>query len=251
MFIPYRRLMNRSTTWLSALDLKSAYYQISINSEDKIYTAFEVNGKLYQYRRLPFGVTNAVYDFQRIIDRLITKQSEMNLHEYVFGQHNNRRNQYTGSWHKLWDIPSGCGWCLLDFQQGKICHSSPPNWHTRLSRLARNYQARSWKPMLFAWIPIAIFVEGVKTFAYYVWWIRNFSAKLKPLTAKQLSFPLQNDIVKAFEDLHSGLLHASLACINDYEPFTIEHNVSDFAIAGILNQGGRPVAFILRSLAWT
>jgi len=92
-------------------------------------------------------------------------------------------------------------------------------------------------------------MEGVKTFAYYVWWIRNFSAKLKPLTSEQLSFPLQNDTVKAFEDLHSGLLHASLACINDYEPFTIEYDASDFATAAILNQGGQPVAFILRSLS--
>jgi len=84
MLIPYRRLMRRSTPWLSALHLKSAYYQISINTEDEIYTAFEVNGKLYQYRRLPFGVTNTVYDFQRIIDRLITKQSKMNLHECTY-----------------------------------------------------------------------------------------------------------------------------------------------------------------------
>jgi len=37
-------------SWFSTLDFKSAYYQISINPEDKVYTAFEANGKLYQYR---------------------------------------------------------------------------------------------------------------------------------------------------------------------------------------------------------
>jgi len=55
-------------SWFSTLDLKSAYYQISISPDDKLYTAFEANGKLNQYQRLPFGVTNAVSAFQRIID---------------------------------------------------------------------------------------------------------------------------------------------------------------------------------------
>ena len=51
-----------------SLDLTSAYYQISIKEEDKPYTAFEADGKLLQFRRLPFGVTNGVACFQRLMD---------------------------------------------------------------------------------------------------------------------------------------------------------------------------------------
>ena len=40
-------------------------------TEDRAYTAFEADGKLYQYCRLPFGVTNGVSCFQRIIDNVI------------------------------------------------------------------------------------------------------------------------------------------------------------------------------------
>ena len=54
----------------SIVDLKSAYHQIPISKKDKIYTAFEADGKLYQFYRLPFGVTNAVTCFQSIIDKL-------------------------------------------------------------------------------------------------------------------------------------------------------------------------------------
>ena len=60
----------------STLDLKSAYYQIPLDPKDRVYTAFEANGKLYQYRRLPFGVTNGVSAFQRIIDGIISQSGQ-------------------------------------------------------------------------------------------------------------------------------------------------------------------------------
>jgi len=52
----------------STLDLKSAYYQVPLATEDLAYTTFEADGKLYLYCCLPFGVTNGVLCFQRIID---------------------------------------------------------------------------------------------------------------------------------------------------------------------------------------
>ena len=42
----------------SSLDLKSAYHQVPLLERERHFTAFEAMGKLYQYRRLPFGVSN-------------------------------------------------------------------------------------------------------------------------------------------------------------------------------------------------
>ena len=67
----------------STLDLKSAYYQIPLDPKDRVYTAFEANGKLYQYRRLPFGVTNGVSAFQRIIDGIISQSSLQWTYAYL------------------------------------------------------------------------------------------------------------------------------------------------------------------------
>ena len=61
------------------MDLKSAYHQIPIK-EDKSYTAFEANGKLYQFCRIPFGVTNGVACFQRII---IKENNSTGVYAYV------------------------------------------------------------------------------------------------------------------------------------------------------------------------
>ena len=59
----------------SSIDLCSAYRQIRIKDEDKPYTAFESSGSLYQYTRVPFGVTNGVACFQRIMDSFIQEEN--------------------------------------------------------------------------------------------------------------------------------------------------------------------------------
>jgi len=47
----------------STIDLRSAYHQIPIQDTDKRYTAFESSGSLYEFTRVPFGVTNCVACF--------------------------------------------------------------------------------------------------------------------------------------------------------------------------------------------
>lgn len=49
----------------STIDLRGAYHQVPLKEADKPYTAFEARGNLYQFTRLPFGVTNEVACFQR------------------------------------------------------------------------------------------------------------------------------------------------------------------------------------------
>ena len=45
-------------------------------------TAFEVDCKLYQFPRLPFGGTNAVPAFQRIVDWIVEKRALERTHPY-------------------------------------------------------------------------------------------------------------------------------------------------------------------------
>ena len=53
------------------LDLTSAYHQVKLPPSHRVYTAFEADGALWQWKRIPFGLTNAVPCFQRIVDDII------------------------------------------------------------------------------------------------------------------------------------------------------------------------------------
>ena len=68
---------------VSTLDLKSAYYQIPLCPADRPFTAFEADGKLYHCIRLPFGVTNGVSCFQRIVDNLIKKYNLIDTYAHL------------------------------------------------------------------------------------------------------------------------------------------------------------------------
>ena len=69
--------------YYSSLDLRSAYHQILLLEEERFYTAFEAGGELYQYKRLPFGVTNGVSAFQRSIDRFIERYQLQKVYAYL------------------------------------------------------------------------------------------------------------------------------------------------------------------------
>lgn len=53
------------------LDLKSAYYQVPLKENEKPYTAFEADGQLFHFTRVPFGLTNSVAVFQCVMNSII------------------------------------------------------------------------------------------------------------------------------------------------------------------------------------
>ena len=55
----------------STLRLTSAYHQVERPPSDRLYTAFQANRALWQWKRIPFGLMNVVPCFLRIIDDII------------------------------------------------------------------------------------------------------------------------------------------------------------------------------------
>ena len=54
-----------------------------MQDKDKCFTAFEVNRRLYQFRRIPFGVRNGVAAFQKMVDDFITNESLSDTFAYL------------------------------------------------------------------------------------------------------------------------------------------------------------------------
>ena len=84
-------------------------------------------------------------------------------------------------------------------------------------------------------------------FAYYAKWIDCFENKVRPLADAKV-FPLNEFALKSFQLLKEEWKHAALCLIDESKPFVVECDASDSAISATLNQGGRPVAFFLRTL---
>ena len=54
-----------------------------LKDEDKPYTAFEARNNLYQFTRLPFGVTNGVACFQREMVKFVEKDDLQAVFPYL------------------------------------------------------------------------------------------------------------------------------------------------------------------------
>ena len=67
----------------STFDLRSAYHQMKLKPSDCKYTAFEANGKLFEFTRIPFGVKNGVAEFQRKMCEFIEKENLMGTYSYL------------------------------------------------------------------------------------------------------------------------------------------------------------------------
>ena len=62
------------------------------------------------------------------------------------------------------------------------------------------------------------------------------------------SFPLDESALSAFDQLKKELERATLHSIDESQPFVVECDASEVCVSATLNQCGRPVAFMSRTL---
>lgn len=235
----------------STLDLQSAYHQIPLRAQDKQYTAFEACGRLYQFCRIPFGVTNGVACFQRTIDQIIQTAQLRDTFAYVDNVTICGRTiaDHDLNLKKFLDTAKLCGITfndnksiiashsikLLGYEVSKGIIKPDPERFDSLRQLNPPGDFKSQQR-----------VTGL--FAYYSKWISHFSDKIHPLIHNKI-FPLPSSVKQSFDSLKQELEAAALITIDYGAPLVVETDASDTAIAAALSQNGRPVAFFSRTLS--
>ena len=234
----------------STIDLRSAYHQVSIKEGDKPYTAFQAGKALYQFTRMPFGVTNGVACFQRIMTDIIAMENLQGTLAYLDNvticgkdqeEHDENLKHFQSvatqrqiTYNDDKSIFSTRKLAILGYivEEGKV--RPDPERLCPLLQLPTPNNMKSLRRVL-------------GFFSHYSPWIQRYSEKIRPLTAAS-TFPISRDAQTAFENLKRDIAESVVCAIDEDAPFAVETDASDFAIAATLNQNGRPVAFFSRML---
>ena len=237
--------------YYSTFDLKSAYHQIPLQEREKKFTAFEADGNLYQFKRVPFGVTNGVAVFQRIVDDILRKEAVPDTEAYVDNVTVGGRDkkQHDENVQKFLQAAKKYG---LTFNEPKSIRDTK-----ELQLLGYSVSKGQIKPDPERLQPLKEMKPPtnlkaqeriVGMFAYYSQWIQNFSDKAYPLIHNK-TFPLTEDVEQVFDSLKKELENAVLMTFDPKVPLVVETDASDVAVGATLNQNNRPVAFYSRTLS--
>ena len=237
--------------YYATFDLKSAYHQIPIKEEDIKYTAFEADGQLWEFTRIPFGVTNGVSAFQRTIDKVIEVEKLQDTFAFVdnvtvCGRTKEELNANVTAFHKVRDKYN----LTLNDDKTVLSTTSITILGYTISFQSIRPDQERLRPLLEMPPPSTLKSQKriIGMFAYYSKFIENFSDKIYILNRNTV-FPVPQDVLEAFRALKLDLRDAALKSIDFNQEFVVETDASDFCIAATLNQGGRPVAFFSRTLS--
>ena len=234
----------------STLDLKSAYHQIPIREEERQYTAFEAGGKLYQFTRIPVGVTNGVAAFQRKIDRIIDDENLEDTFAFVDNVTICGHNQEEHDKHMKEFLRTAEKYNIT------LNHNKSILSTTKMKLLSYIVEHNMVKPDPDRLRPLVELPEPTDTvsqrrvigmFAYYSRWIKDFSQKIHTLV-RSSDFPLPDHLKSSFEQLKNDVKNSAVTAIDPSQTLIVETDASDYAIGATLTQNSRPVAFFSRSL---
>jgi len=195
----------------SKIDLTSAYHQVPLSVEDRPFTAFEVSGRLFQFKRMPFGIKNAVPSFQRIMDNFIKINQLVKTYAYlddviVCGEtkeeHDINLNKFICAVKKT-NITLNESKCKFSLESIDI-----------LGYIVENKSKRPNPERLSALLdfPVPTNANSLRRllgfFAYNAKWVQNYSKMILPIleALKQHAFPISFSCKEAIINIKKTLL---------------------------------------------
>ena len=75
----------QSEEWVTSIDFKDAYFHIPIHSQSRKYMHFHLQGRSFQFKALPFGLSTAPMEFTVVTKevKLMALQKGIRIHQYL------------------------------------------------------------------------------------------------------------------------------------------------------------------------
>nr|GEV88010.1 reverse transcriptase domain-containing protein [Tanacetum cinerariifolium] len=225
------------------LDRFSRYLQIPIDPQDQEKTTFTCPYGTFTYRRMPFGLCNALSTFQRCMMSIFYDMIEMTMEVFmddflVFG------DSFSSCLTNLDKILNRCEETNLVTNEEK-CHFMCREGIVLGHKISKSgIEVNREKVNVITKLPHPTTVKGVRSFLRYVGFyhrfIQDFSKIARPMThllEKETPFVFSKECIDAFNTLKKKLTEASILFVYDWNmPFELMCDASDYAIGAVLGQ---------------
>ena len=245
--------------FFSTLDLRCGYWQVEIEDEDKDKTSFVTRMGQFRFKVLPYGLTNAVSVFQRLMDHVLSGLNWFSCLCYLddvcvfsktFDEHMERLSAVIERIRNA-GLKFNPDKCTL-FQRrikflGYEADKDGVKPDAEKVQLIRGWPVPRNLTELRSWLGLI---------GYYRRWIANFSRRAKPLfdlSRKGVEFRWTEEQQASFDDLKFCLTSAPvLGLPMDDGRFVLDTDCSDFAAGAVLSQyqgeNLRVIAYASRTL---
>nr|XP_027102942.1 uncharacterized protein LOC113724214 [Coffea arabica] len=240
--------------YFTKIDLIAGYFQIRVRKEDIPKIAFRTHQGLYEFKIMPFGLTNTLATFQSLMNHVF--QNQLRKHVLVFfddilvysptlEEHLNHVTEVLDilRQHQLYAKRSKCSFAQKQVEYlGHITTAegvrADPKKIDSMIQWPKPENTRQLKGFL-----------GLT--GYYRKFVKGYGAIAKPLTTflKKDGFNWGGEAEEAFQKLKLAMCSTPVLAFPDFsQPFVIETDVCYGGIGVVLMQNRRPLAFLSQSL---
>lgn len=233
------------TKYLSKIDLKDAFWQIPLEERSKQKTAFTVpNRGLYQFKVMPFGLSNAAQSQCRLMDQVLGFDLEPSVFCYLddvivatnsFEEHIKMLKTVAERFEKAN--------LTISLEKSMFCLKEIKYLGYILGE--NGIRTDSEKVAAILHCPAPTTVQEVRRFLGMVGWYRrfinNFAHIVAPISdllkknAKTIKWTLEAE--EAFNKLKIALTSAPILSMPDFtKPFQVQSDSSDKAVGAVLIQ---------------
>ena len=229
--------------WLSALDLKSGYWQVEMDPLDKDKTAFTTGRGLWQFKVMPFGLRNAPATFERLMERVLANIPLQTALVYLDDilipgrTFNHNLTNLRQVFHRLRaaKLKLTSQKCMLLQREvkflGHIIGSTGVSTDPEKTRAIETWPTPTNLSELWCSLGLC---------SYYRRFVKGFADIARPLhqlTGKGVPFEWSSEAGNAFTHLKSCLATTPVLCFPLPDaPFTLDTDASGHAIGAVLSQ---------------